>query len=96
MAIFLGLRRDAAARFAFLLGIPAILAAGSREAFAVAGQGLVPGEGGLFLVGMICSGAVGYLTVKYLLRYLASHSLDAFAFYRLAVAAAAFVWMVRR
>jgi undecaprenyl-diphosphatase len=95
VAIFLGLRRDAAARFAFLLGIPAILAAGAREGLAMTAQGMTPDAALLFLVGAVCSGAIGYLTVKYFLRYLADHSLDAFAFYRLALAAGAGLWVVR-
>jgi undecaprenyl-diphosphatase len=94
VAIWFGLRRDAAARFAFLLGIPAILAASAREGFVLMGQGLTPDLASLFLVGVVCSGGIGYLTVKYFLRYLADHSLDLFAFYRLTLAAGTGLWAV--
>ncbi len=95
VAIFLGLRRDASARFAFLLGIPAILAAAGHEGLAVVEQGMTSDVAVVFLVGTVCSAAVGYLTVKYFLRYVADHSLDVFAFYRLALAAGTGLWVVR-
>ncbi len=38
---------------------------------------------------------VGYLTIKYFLRFLAGHRLDVFAYYRLALAAATVVWLWR-
>ena len=41
----------------------------------------------LFAVGLVVSGVVGYLTIKYFLRYLANHSLAVFAYYRFALAA---------
>ena len=40
------------------------------------------------------SAAVGYLAIKYFIRYLGSHSLDAFAWYRLALAGATMVWLI--
>lgn len=87
VGLLMGLRRDAAARFTFLLGIPAILAAAAHEAPEVMATGLTAETAALFLVGMVVSGVVGYLTVKYFIRYLVTHSLDVFAVYRLAVAA---------
>ena len=45
---------------------------------------------------MVTSGVVGYLAVKYLIRYLATHRLDVFAWYRLALAAATLVWLAVR
>jgi undecaprenyl-diphosphatase len=49
-------------------------------------MGMTPEMGQLFLVGIASSAIVGYLTVRYLLRYLATHRLDLFAYYRLALA----------
>ena len=43
---------------------------------------------------VVVSGIVGYLTVKYFLRFLTLHSLDAFAVYRLLLAAATIVWLM--
>jgi len=87
-----GLRRDEAARFTFLLGIPAILAAAAHEGVHVMRQGLAAGETRLLVVGAVTSAAVGYFTVKYFIRYLGRHSLGVFAWYRLALAATVVVW----
>src|SRR5262245_39991537 len=64
MGLFLGLRRDAAARFTFLLAIPAMLAAAGKEAVELRHMTLAPDTGQLFAVGMVVSAAVGYVTIK--------------------------------
>lgn len=92
----LGMRRDEAARFVFLLGIPAILAAAVKEGAPFLRHGLPPGEASLFLAGMVSSALVGYLAVRFFIRYVSRHSLAAFAWYRLALAAAVLVWWVTR
>ena len=92
-ALLFGLRRPDAARFIFLLAIPAILGAAASEAPKLLKAGL-GGEAELFAIGVVTSAIVGYLAVKYFIRYLANHSLDAFAWYRLALAAATVVWLV--
>ena len=92
MAMLMGLRRDEAARFTFLLGIPAILVAAGREGISLVRQGLAPGDWQLFGAGAFASAVVGYLTVKFFIRYLAGHSLRPFAWYRLALAASAVAW----
>ena len=96
LAMLWGLRPDAAARFSFLLGVPAILAAAGYEGLGVVRAGLPPGVGPLFIVGIVTSGIVGYFTVKYFLRYVSAHALDLFAFYRFALAAAVLVWVLMR
>lgn len=95
MGMFVGMRRDAAARFTFLLAIPAMLAAAAKEGLEVMKMGLPPGSGLLFVVGTVVSAGVGYLTIKYFLRFLGANRLDVFAFYRLALAAATVVWLLR-
>ncbi|MEX2271595.1 MAG: undecaprenyl-diphosphatase UppP [Vicinamibacterales bacterium] len=91
----LGLRRDAAARFTFLMSAPAVTAAALKEAYEL--RSVPPDSGMLMLmaVGLVTSGVVGYLTVKYFLKFLAAHRLDVFAWYRLALAAVTivFVWI---
>jgi undecaprenyl-diphosphatase len=92
----LGLRRDEAARFGFLLGVPAILAAAVKEGLPLVRHGLPPGEGTIFAVGIATSAVVGYLAVRLFLRYLTRHSLSVFAWYRLALAASVVIWWVAR
>lgn len=87
VALLMGLSRPEAARFAFLLGIPAIAGGGLQAARMLGGGGLAE-HGPVLLAGLVTSGLVGYLAVAGLLRYLARHSLAAFAWYRLALAAA--------
>ncbi|MQA28931.1 MAG: hypothetical protein GEU82_03700 [Luteitalea sp.] len=95
VAVLLGLRRAEAARFTFLLGIIAIFGAAVLKFPDMLAVGLGGSAAGLFAVGIISSAIVGYLAVKYFVQFLASHSLDVFAGYRLALAAAVVVWMVR-
>ena len=94
--MLMGLRREAAARFSFLLGVPAILAAAAKEGLGLARVGMTAHQRDLFLVGMVVSAVVGYLTVKYFLRYLVRHRLDVFAWYRLALAALVVGWLALR
>jgi undecaprenyl-diphosphatase len=92
--MYLGLRRDAAARFSFLLGVPAILAAAAHEGLHLVEAGMGAGQAWLFFVGMGVSGIVGYLTIKYFLKYLVGHTLAPFAWYRIALAAVTAAWLL--
>jgi undecaprenyl-diphosphatase len=92
----LGLRRDVAARFTFLLSIPAILAAAGKEALALGGLALGADQARLFLVGMGTSALVGYVTIKYFIRFLATHRLDVFAWYRIVLALGTFAFLASR
>lgn len=90
----LGLTREAAARFTFLMSAPAVTAVAVKEAMELASA---PPDGEmvrLMAVGLITSAVVGYLTVKFLLKFLAANRLDVFAWYRLALAAATIVWVL--
>jgi undecaprenyl-diphosphatase len=75
--------------------VPAIVAAAAKESLELAEVGLPSGALMLLSVGLVVSWVVGYLAIRYFLRYLAGHRLDAFAYYRFALAAATFVWLAR-
>lgn len=94
--MFLGYRRADVARFTFLLSIPAILAAAAKNALELQGVSLTPGELQAFAIGLVTSGIVGYLTIRFFLRYLASHRLDVFAWYRLILAGVLLVFLLTR
>lgn len=86
--LFMGLERAAAARFSFLLGIPAITIAGLVEfpellEAGLGGAGLLPIIGGL-----ISSLVFSYVAIAWLLRYLQHHSTWIFVWYRLGFGAA--------
>ncbi len=85
-AMLLGLQRAEAARFTFLLSIPVIAAAGFYETLHVAKTG-VGGRLDLIAIGGVTAFVVGYFSIKYLIRYLAHHKLNIFAYYRFIVAA---------
>ena len=91
--LFLGLERQSAARFSFLLGVPAMLAAAAHEGKRLIGQPMDALSIQVFVVGIVVSGLVGYATVKYFLRYVASRGLDVFAWYRIVLAAATLAWL---
>jgi undecaprenyl-diphosphatase len=92
VALLLGLRRKDAARFIFLLAIPAILGAAASEAPKLLKAGLGD-TATLFAIGVVVSAIVGYLAVKYFIQYLANHTLSAFGWYRIALAAATVIWI---
>jgi undecaprenyl-diphosphatase len=93
VGLLLAMRRDAAARFTFLLAIPAVAAAGAKEAMEMRHIALSLGDLQQMAAGTLTSGIVGYLTIKYFLRFLAVNRLDVFAYYRLALAAVTVVWL---
>jgi undecaprenyl-diphosphatase len=86
---FLGLDRDSAARFSFLLLVPitlgAVLFKGLTDV--VLGK-LPPGSAGPFFVGVVASALSGFAAIVFLLRYVRTHSYDVFVAYRLVAAAA--------
>ena len=94
--MMLGLDRASAARFTFVLSLPAILAAAAKEGFALRHLGLTGHDVVVFLVGAGVSAVVGYAAIGLLLRYLMHHKLGVFGWYRLAVAAAGCAWLVAR
>lgn len=95
VGMFLGVRRDAAARFTFLLAIPAMVAAAAKEGLELAKMPLAAGSGQTIAAGTIVSAVVGYVTIKYFLRFLAGNRLDVFAYYRLLLAAVTVAWLLR-
>jgi undecaprenyl-diphosphatase len=94
VAMLVGCRREAAARFVFLMSLPAVVAAAAREGLAVAEAGAAAIPWLLFAVGLVVSAVVGYLTVKYFIRFLGRHTLTGFAIYRFALAAITVVWLL--
>lgn len=96
LGLLLGLKRADAARFVFLLSLPAVVAAAAREALKLREVGVETIPATLFAVGLTVSAVVGYLTIKFFLKYLANHSLAVFVYYRFALAAVTVVWLVTR
>jgi undecaprenyl-diphosphatase len=88
--LFRGLERRSAARFSFLLSVPAVVLSGAFELLSI-----VNGEEGGHLNGALELGiatllafVVGYFSIAFLLRYLAHHSTEVFVVYRVVLGAA--------
>lgn len=82
--LFLGLKREEAAKFAFMLSGPIIAAAGAKKFLeTVTSPQISSSDFNFFAVGVISSAVFGYLTIKYFLRYLAKNTMYPFVFYRI-------------
>ena len=92
--LFAGEKRETAARFSFLLSIPAVGASGLLE-LKEALHKLPHGNGAQLFVATIVSGIVGYASIWFLLRYLRTHSTAVFIAYRLAVGALILILLFR-
>jgi undecaprenyl-diphosphatase len=80
--IFVGLNRESAMRFSFLLSTPAVIGA-----FILTLKDLSTANIDVaFLVAVATSAVVGFLSIKYLLKYLTNHSFTPFVIYRIALA----------
>ncbi len=82
----LGLQREAAARFSFLLAAPIVAGAGLKSLFNVYSElktgVMAQSELVLFAIGFVAAAVSGYLCIKFLLRYLQKNSTDIFVYYR--------------
>ena len=91
----IGLDRESAARFSFLLSLPIIAGAGLYKAVDLAGTGF-EGYGAEFLAGLVASAISGFVVIWGLLRYLRRHDFTVFLWYRVALAAIVLLLIVAR
>ncbi len=86
-----GLKREAAARFSFLLSAPIIAGAGAKSLLEIYGEiqtgAITSADLLLFPIGFVVAAVSGYLCIKYLLRFLLKNPTDIFVYYRWALAA---------
>ncbi len=87
----LGLERETAARFSFLLSAPIILGAGLKSLYdfskSYAGGGISSSELAIFPIGFAAAAVAGFLCIKFLMAFLKRHSTKVFAWYRFGLAA---------
>ncbi len=82
--LFRGLDRETAARFSFLLSVPAIAAAALKKYWDIHKHGGIPADMKMpFLVGILLSAVLGALVIAVFLRYLRRNSLMVFVYYRI-------------
>jgi undecaprenyl-diphosphatase len=96
IALVLGLSRVAATEFTFLVGIPTMLAAGSLEIYKeIKVSGVHSENWGMVALGFVVSAFVSFLAVKWLLRYIQTHSFVVFGWYRITLAIVIAVALLR-
>ena len=81
--LFMGLNRATAARFSFLLGIPAITLAGLVELKDILSESFSSDEITILIIGIISSALFSYLAIAWLIRYLQKKDTWIFVWYRL-------------
>lgn len=84
--LFLGLKRETAARFSFLLSIPAVLASGLLE-LKQSFHYINSNDATSIVIATIVSGISGYFCISFLLKYLVSHNTNVFIIYRILLGA---------
>src|SRR5262245_45879055 len=86
VALVLGLSRPAAAEFSFLLGIPTLLAAGALQTYSAFKHPIdQPVRWDMVLLGSIAAALAAFVVVKWLLRFVQTHTFVGFAWYRIAL-----------
>jgi undecaprenyl-diphosphatase len=79
--LFRGFRRDESARFSFLLGLPIIAGAGAKALFDLRHEHGPAVSSAALAAGFLSAAVVGFLVVRFLLRFLRNHTLRPFAVY---------------
>ena len=98
LCLLLGLSRPSATEFSFLVGIPTMLAAGAWEILKELRHHdpLAPKEDwAMLLLAAVVAAVVSFIAVKWLLRYVRSHTFNAFGWYRIGLAAVILLLMAR-
>jgi undecaprenyl-diphosphatase len=88
-ALMLGVARPAATEFSFLLGVPTLLAAGGYKFLKAWKQGEVGGENWvLVLLATAVAAVMAFIAVKWLLRFVQTHTFVGFGWYRIVLGGA--------
>ncbi|MFH2062824.1 MAG: undecaprenyl-diphosphate phosphatase, partial [bacterium] len=92
--LLFGLDRVAATRFSFLLAWPVIAGSGLKKLLDLSAEGVLSELGLGLVVGFVVSFLVGLTAIRFLIRFLQRHTLMAFVWYRLSLAAILLLMMV--
>jgi len=90
LCLILGLNRPAATEFCFLVGIPTMLAAGGLKIFKALhhpAPDAAAQHWDMVFLGFVISAIVSFIAVKWLLRYIQTHTFVLFGWYRIGAAA---------
>lgn len=84
--LFMGLNREEATRFSFLLSIPIILGSGLKEFISLAHNGVLATNNLDLFFGSLTAFVVGIFAIEFLMKFLKKYPLDIFIYYRLILA----------
>ena len=91
--LFVGLKRESAARFSFLLSIPAVFASGLLE-FYQSLEYISSSELLLLIVSTVAAAISGYAAIAFLLKFLKKNSTWIFVVYRILLGAALLTFFI--
>jgi undecaprenyl-diphosphatase len=91
--LMLGLRRTQIVEFSFLLAIPTMLAATGYDILKT-GSTFTAGDWELLVVGFVMSFIAAYVSVRWLLRYIQTHTFTGFGWYRIVLGGGLLIWLV--
>ena len=92
--LIVGLKREEAARFSFLLGIPAILGSGIYQFSEFLEKGINNSDYLNLIVGVFASFIFGYISIEFLLRFLKLHGTLVFVIYRIILGTGILVFII--
>ncbi|HVN48970.1 MAG TPA: undecaprenyl-diphosphate phosphatase [Bacteroidota bacterium] len=98
LCLLLGLNRSAATEFSFLVGIPTMLAAGGLKIFKAFHHPIgvaVPENWSMLILCTVISAIVSFIAVKWLIRYIQTHTFNVFGWYRIVLALLVFGFLSR-
>lgn len=94
MAMAFGIARPAATEFSFLLGIPTLMAAGGFKILSAIKDGEAAHEDwGMVALGIVVSALSAFVVVKWLIRFVQSHTFNGFAWYRILLGGALLIYV---
>jgi undecaprenyl-diphosphatase len=95
LALILGLGRSLATEFSFLVGIPTMLAAGGYKIFKAVHHpdAAVHENWKMVAIASVVAAIVSFVAVKWMLRYVQTHTFAAFGWYRVIVGALILGWL---
>ena len=94
IALLMGLRRVPAIEFTFLLGVPTLLAAGAYKVFTAVRADSGSEDWGQLLLATGVSAITAFVSVRWLLRYIETHTFVAFGWYRIALGLTLIIYLI--
>ena len=94
IALLMGLRRVPAIEFTFLLGVPTLLAAGAYKVIKAVRADSVSEDWGQLILATGVSAITAFVSVRWLLRYIETHTFVAFGWYRIALGLTLIIYLI--